>query len=347
MILCTAYPLSRISYGVICRMTKQTFLAKILFPTAIAVIVSYLLLTQISIRSIPETLSSLPVLPLVLGFGLYCLFIWTKALRFREVLRIDRPVGQLLPILALYTFWGNILPMRSGDLSYIYLMKRREQIEGTKSIASLMVASVIDLTLLISLMTSIAWMYQTHLNGHLSYATLYLMPILIGFALIILIAIACIAPGRCIALAEGCAKPLLRWKQRHISWFTRKCLVLVHELTQMRLDLRFAKIWGYSIISLSLRFGVQCYLMREMSVAVPIVSLLFALAFTNLFNLLPIQSVGNFGTIEAPFAWALMRFGIPMETALISAFSLHLIILLYALLLGVYGSVIRKRGTVS
>ena len=36
---------------------------------------------------------------------------------------------------------------------------------------------------------------------------------------------------------------------------------------------------------------------------------LFALAFTNVFNLLPVQTVGNFGTTEFPFVWLLNHFG--------------------------------------
>ncbi|MCZ6677410.1 MAG: lysylphosphatidylglycerol synthase transmembrane domain-containing protein [Candidatus Poribacteria bacterium] len=326
-------------------MSKRLFFSKILFPTAIAVTVSYFLLSQISIQSIPETLGRLPILSLAIGLGLYCIFIWTKALRFRELLLIDLPVRQLFPILALYTFWGNLLPMRSGDLSYIYLMKRREQIDGTKSIASLILASFIDLALLIALMVGTGWALRSHLDGRLSYATLYLGPTLIGFTLMTLMGMACIAPKACVAIADYCTKPLLRWKRPFVYWFTNRCLAVVHELTRLRLNRRFFKVWGYSLISLGFRFGFQCYLVREMGIAVSVMSLLFALAFTNIFNLLPIQSVGNFGTIEAPFAWALMCFGASKEIALVSGFSLHLIILLYCLPLGAYGFIGTKRET--
>ncbi len=324
-------------------MTRRFLISRVLFPTAIAVVVSYFLLSQISIRSIPETLGRLPLRSLVVGFGLYCLFVWTKALRFRELLRLERPIRQLLPILALHTFWGNILPMRGGDVSYIYLMKRREQVDGAKSVASLMLASLIDLALLIALMVGTGWLLRSHLEGQLSYIVLYLMPILIGILLIGLMTMASLAPQACMGLAESCVRPLLRCNQPLVLWLTHKCLEVVRELTHLRLDRRFFTVWGYSIVSLGMRFGFQCYLVREMGVAVSVVSLLFALAFTNLFNLLPIQSVGNFGTIEAPFAWALMRFSTPKEVALVSGFSLHLIILLYCLPLGVYGFLRKKQ----
>ena len=64
---------------------------------------------------------------------------------------------------------------------------------------------------------------------------------------------------------------------------------------------------------------------------------LFALAFTNVFNLLPVQTVGNFGTTEFPFVWLLNHFGTSVAIATVTGFSLHILILLYCLPLGTYG----------
>jgi glycosyltransferase 2 family protein len=318
---------------------------KILFSTAFAILISYFLLSQIQLRSIPETLGRLSLSTLLIGFCLYGLFVWTKALRFRELLRLNRPVKALFPIFALHTFWGNLLPMRSGDVSYIYLMKRREQVDGTKSVASLMLASIIELILLLGLMIGTAGVLRDQISGELSYVGLFLIPTLIGLALLGLMAMVCLAPNACNRLAARCVEPLRRWNVRPLSWFLGKGLAVVDELTQIRPDRRFFTIWAYSILSLGIRFGFQCYLVREMGIAVSISALLFALAFTNVFNLLPIQSVGNFGTIEAPFAWALMRFGTPTALAVVSGFSLHLIILLYCVPLGVFGGIKKPRAS--
>ena len=318
-------------------MTRRTLLSKILFPTAIAVIVSYFLLKEISIQDIPETLGRAPITAFIVGFFLYCLLVWTKALRFRELLKLDVRVKQIIPILALHTFWGNLLPMRSGDLSYIYLMKRREGVDETKSVASLMLASLIELMLLMGLMVGTAWVLRSALAGQLSYATLFVAPLLVCCGLAILIATACIAPKACTTFAYYFAKPLLRLEKSHITWFVNKGLDVIHELTQIRFDWKFCKIWGYSLLSLGIRFGFQCYLAREMGIHISILSLIFALAFTSVFNLLPIQSVGNFGTVEFPFVWVLMRFATPKAIAIVAGFSLHLIILLYCIPLGIYG----------
>lgn len=325
-------------------MTIRTFLTKVLFPTSIAVVVCYFLLREISsIQQIPDTLGRAPVLALIVGFVLYSLLVWSKALRFRELLELDVPVRQLAPILALHTFWGNLLPMRSGDLSYIYLMKRREGVDETKSVASLMLASIIDLMLLLGFMVGIGWLLLSNLIGELSRTILFIAPLMMFCALAILLFTACTAPNACIAFASYCAKPLLHFEKRPITWLVDKCLNVIRELTHIRFDRRFSKIWGYSLLGLAIRFGFQCYLARAMGIDVSIVRLSFALAFTSIFNLLPVQSVGNFGTVEFPFAWVLMRFGTEKDLAIVAGFSLHLIILLYCIPLGIYGLIKKPR----
>ena len=312
-------------------------IVRIALPTSLAVIISFFLLKEIDLKAIPETLSKLSIKAVLIGFGCYCLLVLAKTLRFRTLLGLDSSVHQIFPILALHTFWGNFLPMRTGDISYVYLMQRRQKVDATQGIASLMVASVIDLVLLIVLMTVTTTLLLPKLGGRFSWTVLFLIPLLIGSVLIVVIVLACIAPNFCSSLARNCAKPLLRLEKSSITWFVNKCLTIVDEITSFRLNLRFLKVWAYSLLCLTIRFGFQCYLVVEMGVDIPLIEVLFALAFTNGFNLLPIQTVGNFGTTEFPFAWFLNYFGTSMDTATVTGFSLHILILLYCLPLGIYG----------
>lgn len=250
----------------------------------------------------------------------------------------------LVPILALHTFWGNFLPMRTGDISYVYLMQRRQKVDATQGIASLLIASLIDLLLLIGLMVGTASLLQTRLQG-ISWTLLYLMPLLIGVGLLTLLVIACVAPKFCMAVAERCATPLLRLNQPPLTWIVNKGMAVISEVTRLVRGTTavkshiqpFLKVWVYSLICLAIRFGFQCYLVAEMGVGIPLIEVLFALVFTNVFNLLPIQTVGNFGTTEFPFVWLLHLFGTSKATGTVVGFSLHLIILLYCLPLGAFG----------
>ena len=316
---------------------------KIGLPTVLAVVITYFLLKEIDIHEIPKTLSRLSIQALLIGFGCYCLLVLAKALRFRALLNLDSDVHRIFPILALHTFWGNILPMRTGDVSYVYLMQRRQKVEATQGIASLLVASLIDLVLLMGLVVVSAWLLRTELQNTFSGTVLYLMPLLMGGGLVAAVVFVYAAPNGCMRFAEQCAAPLLALEKRPISWAVDKALAVLRELTTFRSNRRFLEVWAYSLMSLAIRFGFQCYLVAEMGVDIPRSEVLFALAFTNVFNLLPVQTVGNFGTTEFPFVWLLTHFGTSVEIATVTGFSLHILILLYCLPLGASGFLARPK----
>ncbi len=321
-------------------MNRKQFqqVAKIGLPTVLAIVVTYFLLKQIDLQEIPRTLSRLSIEALLIGFISYCLLVLAKTLRFRALLNLESRVHHIFPILALHTFWGNILPMRTGDVSYVYLMRRRQKVDATQGIASLLVASLIDLVLLIGLVIATAWLLRTELRETFSGRLLYLLPLLVGGGLIVTVVSVYTVPNACLRLAARCASPLLHLEIRPITWGVNKGLEVLQELMAFRSNRRFLEVWLYSLLCLVIRFGFQCYLVIEMGIDIPMIEVLFALAFTNVFNLFPVQTVGNFGTTEFPFVWLLHHFGTSVETATVAGFSLHILILLYCLPLGAYGA---------
>ena len=316
---------------------------KIGLPTVLAVIITYFLLKEIDLQEIPQTLGRLSIKALLIGFTCYCVLVLAKTMRFRALLNLDTSVYRIFPILALHTFWGNILPMRTGDVSYVYLMQRRQKVDATQGIASLLVASLIDLILLIGLVVATLWLLRNALPDTFTVTLLYVSLFLIGSILITGFIFVSVAPNVCMKLAELCASPLLSLEKRPVSWIVNKGLQVLRELTAFRLNHRFLEVWVYSLMCLVIRFGFQCYLVVEMGVDVPVTEALFALAFTNVFNLLPVQTVGNFGTTEFPFVWLLTHFGTSVEVATVTGFSLHILILIYCLPLGVYGFLNRPK----
>ncbi len=328
-------------------MNRKQFqqIAKIGLPTGLAIILAYFLLRQIDLQEIPRTLSRLSIEALLIGFIAYCLLVFSKTLRFRALLNLGSRVHHIFPILALHTFWGNILPMRTGDISYVYLMQRRQKVEATHGIASLLVASLIDLVLLMGLVIATAWLLRTELRETFSGRLLYLLPLLVGGGLIITVISVYAVPNACLRFAERYAAPLLRLEVRPLSWGVNKGVEVLQDLMAFRSNQRFLEVWLYSLLCLVIRFGFQCYLVMEMGIDIPMTEVLFALAFTNVFNLFPVQTVGNFGTTEFPFVWLLHHFGTSVETATVAGFSLHILILLYCLPLGAYGYLTNSRFT--
>ena len=321
-------------------------LIKLIITSVIALVAVYFLLSSIELRRIPEALGQIPIQTLIIGFLMYIFFVLMKTLRFKSILNLDLPLKRFFPIISLHTFWTNILPMRTGDISYIYLLKSREKVSGTKSVASLMVVSVLDILLQLILIVGIAWYFKSRLASKISYTSFLLIPSLGILALLSIVSVSIFFPKRWVEIAERIAlafqrlshfPPPLSKGAGGISWIVDKSTQLVHELTDVSINMRLFGILAYSVVILGFRFGMQCYLVKGMDLNLGILEILFALAFTAFCNMFPIQSVASLGTIELPWAWALISLNAPKDAAIASGFSLHIIIIIYSAVLGLYG----------
>jgi len=320
---------------------------KISLTSILSILAIYLLLSQIELSSIPEVLTSIHPINLIVSWVLYAFFVFVKAYRFRIIISQNTKVPEqstismmrLYSIISIHTFWSNLLPMRTGDLSYVYLMKTRGDVSGVKSISSLIIASVIDILLLMLTMMISGFLLRTRLNRTLSSIILFALPLIISSFLVGLIIAMFIFPEHLSRFFDKISKLLHVDKNRVFLWIYSKFKQILQEFTNISLNLRFIKIIWASIAVIFLRFGIQCYLIKAMDLQIGILPIIFALAFTGFCNIFPIQTVGSIGAVEAPWTLALISFSVTKEAAIISGFSLHIIILIYCALMGLYGFV--------
>ena len=106
---------------------------------------------------------------------------------------------------------------------------------------------------------------------------------------------------------------------------------VMEELRRQTWSRRLLAGAGFSGLALVCRYGFQLYLLDAMFGGVTWTQGLFALVFAGLANLAPIQGVGNVGSIELPWAWALVLVGVGKADAIASGFALHGVVLAYAL----------------
>ena len=82
-------------------------------------------------------------------------------------------------------------------------------------------------------------------------------------------------------------------------------------------------------------------LVRGIGINLTFFELIFAFSFMSLANILPVRSFAGFGIVEGIWAFTLINFGIPENTAIATGFSIHLIILGYQILFGFFGIISR------
>jgi hypothetical protein len=126
--------------------------------------------------------------------------------------------------------------------------------------------------------------------------------------------------------------------QQYTSIIRGKLLEVGRELRNISFDTRLLLIIICSILIIAFRFSTQWYIVRSMKINIDIWKLSFALLFSVLFSLVPIHGPARFGTVEAPWVVSLALLNIPREDAITSGFGLHIIIIIYCMIMGIFGA---------
>jgi len=323
--------------------TNKRKIRSAVISIVIGVIIVWFLLSKIDPRDIPRAIGNIPLQNLVVAFLLYTTSVFLKAVRFRIILRTGISLRQIFPIVSLYMFLADILPLRTGELSYMYLLKKEANTPGTKSLASLIIGGVSDAIVFMIATFIVVWHFRDRLIGlwahrligSWTYKSIYLLAYM---------PIALLAVGLFILIKRKWISTQFRTR-RYLSFIKMKLLEVVREVTNVTPDIRLLGIFVSSVLIMLFRFGTQWYLVRFMEIAIGIWEFFLALLFGLLFSLVPIHGPAGFGTVEAPWVLALVYLNIPKEDAITSGFSLHIIILLFCIILGLYGIVaLRKSG---
>ncbi|MGB9596505.1 MAG: lysylphosphatidylglycerol synthase transmembrane domain-containing protein [Candidatus Poribacteria bacterium] len=308
----------------------------------IGVLIVWFLLSKIDLNDIPRAITNIPFYWIVIAFCLYSTSVFFKALRFKIILRSNINFWQISTIVSLYMFFANFLPMRAGELSYMYLLKKKANTSGTKSFASLITGAIADAVIVFVAMILVLWRLRyeiTNRSYEISVSDLFssLIHKILNSKLLIIITILALVLILGIILFK-----LKNYRERlskHLSFIKGKIIEVFKELSSVSFDLRLLGIIILSILIISLRFETQWIIVRSMNLEINIWQFLFAILFGVVFSLLPIHGPAGFGTVEAPYVLALTYLNVSSKDAIISGFSLHIIIMLFCIVLGVYGAI--------
>jgi len=301
---------------------------KLIISLIIGIVIIWLLLSSINPGDIPKTIAGIPPKYLIFAFVLYTISVFLKSLRFKIILSTGIKIRNIFPIVSLYMFFANILPMRAGELSYMYLLKKEDKTPGAKSFASLVIGAVADIVIIAIAMLIIGWHLRTELVNN--FSSLNFSTDRFTFRFFILIATILI-----MLAAAGIAVG----KLSYMSVIRQKLKEIIDELKKVNFDLSLIKIILISALIIFFRFLTQWYLVRSMEVSIGVWEFSFALIFGVFFSLIPIHGPAGFGTVEAPWVLALMYLNVSKDDAIISGFALHILIMLFCIILGIYGAV--------
>lgn len=302
----------------------------------ITIVLLAILLSQVNVADVVTTLASINPLYLIAGFLLYACSYFFRALRFWILLNRELSLKDLFRVVCVHNMVNSVLPARTGELSYVYLLKKICRRSVGDGVATLVVARMFDIIVIVvffllalqfmrdapSALVRFAWVGGITVVGVITVLTL-----LLYF-------------GR--TLFSGMES--LFEKFHVVRWNLGKYLLAKAEETVECLDrikspgsFKYAQVFLVSCgIWLSLYLLIYL-LVIGMGVSVGFLAVLFASTFAIISTVLPIQGIGGFGTTEGAWTIGFMLIGLAKADAISSGFVYHIVVILYFIILGLYG----------
>jgi len=282
----------------------------ILAALAITIVLVFFLLSQIRICDFIIILAKINLLYLFLAFIPYVCAYFLRALRFYILLNREISVKDLFSIVCLHTFMNNILPARTGELTYIYLLKLRNK-RISEGIATLAFARFFDF-----ISISLLFIISSFFVGLLKE---FMMLICVTF--LIITSISCFT----------------FMSKKFMNNLPRKIEEIIDNFMHVRKSGKLKQLMAVSILVWISLYSAVYFIVISINLNLTFFEVLFASSFAIITTILPIQGIGGFGTTEGGWCIGFIAIGLTKDVAISTGFAFHIIILAYSVILGFYG----------
>ncbi len=292
------------------------------------------LVAQLDFSQAVEILRDVPPKLLIGGFVCYALAFYFRALRFKRLLPSGSSARHLFPIVLVHYAALNIIPARLGELSYIYLLKKVNNVSTGISVSNLILARVFDQMTVSALF--LASSYSLELSSP------WLQAVRLGVC-VLLIAV-CVALVLLLAYKDVCIRQFQHLLHRlHLDCYplTGKVLKTMHDivaaLNTVQLKQRAIRVAGFSVVIWLSIFGQNYCLLHAFQVDLSYTGIMWASTCLILLSALPIHMLSGVGIHEISWVFLALELGIPKTVAITSAFGSRLLSILFLAIFGGYG----------
>ena len=305
-----------------------------------SVVLILILLSKIETKDFLYTLSHIFLPALLTFFAISLLGTVLRAWRYKLLLYPQKiSWGNIFLVTFIRNLFVDLLPVRIGSLSYIYILNKRLNVSFNKATSSFVVAFVYDL---ISLSPFLILAIIAVGLGTTSIST----PLMLLFSILFLVIMLVIywqLLGLCRILITIYRIFLRIIKSDQKKWAVvsiEKLQLTITDISQIRkrrtdlpvfllsIGIRMAK-YGALYILLFALLQVHGYTLGSLSIWKTILSITGA----EMTGFLPIKGIGGFGTWESAWAGMQTLLGFELQIAVISS-GIHLVTNLFEYILG-------------
>ena len=311
---------------------------KIFLATLSTLVLSYFLFREIALTDIFRAFHSFSISSLGIILLWFFLIFLIDTVRYHTLL-LDKKQKSLKKLFSVITGGNlllNLLPFRSGELSYIFFMNRELNVSKTQGTLVVAIMRTFDMIALLILF-SLALLNTENLpdplhNQFLKGASLILL--LVALTILFLI----IAQYH--ALKKLVESVLLKFLKGSVREKISTALTAGYHYTKNygnRHTLFFMGI--LSLLYWSLRYLLGFFLVRTLGISIGIWEMFLISSLLMFSVLIPIQGIGDLGVFEAKWTILFMLFGVRKEVAITSGLAFHMVLFSITVVFGIYGLV--------
>ncbi|MFQ5422085.1 MAG: lysylphosphatidylglycerol synthase transmembrane domain-containing protein [Anaerolineae bacterium] len=267
---------------------------------------------------------------LIPSVAVYFLAVWVRTWRWDYMLRPLKqiPLKRLFPVVVIGYMGNNIYPFRAGEVLRSYVLRRREDVSMSASLATVIVERVFDG--LVMLVFVFAALPLAPLPSDAIRATVVVASVAFFGAMVVFFGMAA-APQKMMALAEWLSARILPDRvARPLLNFLARFLVGLESLRSFR---NVLMIFFTSIIIWLLETVKYWFVMHAFDFQVSFFALMLMNGIVNLMTTLP-SAPGYIGTFDGPGIAVLVLYGVKEAVASAYTLVLHAALWLPITLLG-------------
>lgn len=317
---------------------KSTFRWQFWLGIGISVVFLYLVLRNMHFGDFWQQVRQADYIWLLPGIGVYFLAVWARAWRWHYLLRPLKavPTRTMFPIVAIGYMGNNVYPARAGEVLRAVILKRKEGVAVSASLATIIVERIFDgVVMLAFIFVNLGELAE--IGGGL-VAGLSIQQIAFWGSLLFLGALAAFLLAAMLPSAT----------QRLLSWFTARLVPerfrarvlevgnrFLGGLEALRSPFEVLMVFISSLVIWLLETGKYWFVMHAFNFEVSFFALMLMNGVVNLATTIP-SAPGYIGTFDAPGIAILEAYGVPKEVATSYTFVLHIALWLPITLLGAY-----------
>ncbi len=279
-------------------------------PAIIATTLIFLgiVLYNIDWSIIKKTAKDISISHLAIAYIMYLLSFIARAIRWKVFLP-DESIYHLFKVVALHTMSNNIYPARTGELSFIYLLKAKYP----KSLltSALIWARLSDMFCISVFFILSAFFTITNIHNAMEYITTTVILLLI------------------ITIAFTIAINLF---QKIEKLKTTIDAIKTHIKLAPQIVITSVLIWTIKYTSF---YFITKSIFKTQSMRINFWQSVFGVSFSELTTVLPIHSIGGIGTFEAGWTGAYVIMGFGKDISINTGVIFHAILLMFSIVTAV------------